>query len=62
MEKREVEGGMYTDLWEIWDVTLIYSNLLSSFIKGTQNKIKTTKKEGGGGGKMENIKKKNTGE
>lgn len=25
-----VEGEMYTDLREIWDVTLIYSNLLSS--------------------------------
>lgn len=39
-----VEGGMYTDLWEIWDVTLIYSNLLSS--KNKKKKIK-------GGGKVE---------
>lgn len=37
-----MEGGMYTDLWEIWDVTLIYSNLLSS-----KNKMKRKIKKGG---------------
>lgn len=34
----KVEGEMYTDLREIWDVTLIYSNLLSSKKQTKQNK------------------------
>lgn len=42
-EEEDLEGEMYTDLWEIWDVTLIYSNLLWSKTKETKPK----KKKGG---------------
>lgn len=50
--REEVECEMYTDLWEIWDVTLIYSNLLSSKSK----KIKKIKREKGRWDKMEKKK------
>lgn len=43
--KTKVDCEMYTDLWEIWDVSLIYSNLLSS--KTNKEKKKKTKEKGG---------------